>query len=68
MLGQNVIRYTFKLASDLKKNTKYLLSYNPLNEGHSNALTNSLLRTYSDIDYGRYFPTKFYVSNLVFVF
>ena len=25
---------TFKLAPDLKKDTVYLLSYSPLNEGH----------------------------------
>ena len=42
---------TFKLAPDLKKNTVYLLSYSPLNEGHVSILTNSMLRTYtSDID------------------
>ena len=42
---------TFKLAPDLKKNTTYLLSYSPLNEGHVSILTNSMLRTYtSDID------------------
>ena len=42
---------TFKLASDLKKNTVYLLSYNTSNEGHVSILTNSMLRTYtSDID------------------
>ena len=42
---------TFKLAPKLKKNTVYLLSYSPLNEGHVSILTNSMLRTYtSDID------------------
>ena len=42
---------TFKLAPDLKKNTVYLLSYNPSNEGHVSILTNSMLRTYtSDMD------------------
>ena len=42
---------TFKLASDLKKNTVYLSSYSPSNEGHVSILTNSMLRTYtSDID------------------
>ena len=40
-----------KLASDLKKNTVYLSSYSPLNEGHVSILTNSMLRTYTnDID------------------
>ena len=42
---------TFKLAPYLKKNTVYLLSYNPLNKGHVSILTMSMLRTYtSDID------------------
>ena len=42
---------TFKLAPDIKKNTVYLSSYNPLNEGHVSILTYSMLRTYtSDID------------------
>ena len=41
----------FKLAPDLKKNTVYLLSYIPLNEGHLSILTSSMLRTYtSDIE------------------
>ena len=41
----------FKLAPDLEKNTVYLSSYSPLNEGHVYILTNSMLRTYtSDID------------------
>ena len=34
---------TFKLAPDLKKNTVYLLSYSPLNEGHVSILTNAVL-------------------------
>ena len=38
---------TFKLAPDLKKNTMYLLSYSPLNEGHVSILTNAALRTYN---------------------
>ena len=57
MLRQNGNRFykglyvTFKLAPYLKKNTIYLLSYSPLNEGHVSILTNSVLRTYtSDID------------------
>ena len=37
----------FKLASDLNKNTVYLKSYSPLNEGHVSILTNSMLRTYT---------------------
>ena len=42
---------TFKLTSDQKKNTVYLSSYRPLNEGHVSILTNSMLRTCtSDID------------------
>ena len=42
---------TFKLAPDLKKNTVYLSSYIPLDEGHLSILTNSMLRTYtSDIE------------------
>ena len=42
---------SFKLAPDIKKNTVYLSSYSPLNEGHVSILTNSMLRTYtSDID------------------
>ena len=53
MLRQNGIRFykglyvTFKLAPDLKKNTVYLSSYSPLNEGHVSILTNSILRTYT---------------------
>ena len=57
MLEQNGKRFykglyaTFKLTQDLKKNTVYLSSYSPLNEGHVSILTNSMLRTYtSDID------------------
>ena len=56
MLPQNGICFykglyvTFKLAPDLKKNTVYLLSYIPLNEGHLSILSISMLRTYtSDI-------------------
>ena len=46
--GQN---FTCKLAPDLKKNTVYMSSYSPLNEGHVSILTNTMLRTYtSDID------------------
>ena len=51
MLQENGKRFykglyvTFKLAPDLKKNTVYLLSYSPLNEGHDSILTNSMLRT-----------------------
>ena len=57
MLQQNGKRFfkglhvTFKLAPDLNKNTVYISSYSPLNEGHVSILTNSMLRTYtSDID------------------
>ena len=57
MLQQNGKRFykgqyvTFKLAPDIKKNTVFLSSYSPLNEGHVSIPTNSLLRTYtSDID------------------
>ena len=52
MLRQNGIRLckglyvTFKLEPDLKKNTVYLSSYIPLNEGHLSILTNPMLRTY----------------------
>ena len=52
MLQQNRKRFykglyiTFKLASDLKKNTVNLSSYNPLNEGTVSILTNLMLRTY----------------------
>ena len=47
MLRQNGKRFykglyvTFKVAPDLKKNTVYLSSYIPLNEGHVCILTNS---------------------------
>ena len=42
---------TFELAPDIKKNTVYLSSNSPLNEGHVSILTNSMLPTYtSDID------------------
>ena len=53
MLRQNSKRFykglyvTFKVAPDLKKNTVYLSSYSPLNEGHMCILTNSMLRTYT---------------------
>ena len=52
MLQQNGKRFykglyvTFKLAPDIKKNTIYLSSCSPLNEGHISILTNSMLRTY----------------------
>ena len=45
MLRQNGIRFykvlymTFKLAPDQKKNTVYLSSYSPVNEGYSSILT-----------------------------
>ena len=51
MLQQNGKRFykgqyvTFKLVLNLKKNTVYLSSYSPLNEGHVSTLTNSMLRT-----------------------
>ena len=51
MLRQNGKRFykglyvTFKLAPDLKKNTVYLSSYSPLNEGYFSILTDSKLRT-----------------------
>ena len=53
MLRQNGICFykglyvTFKLAPDLKKNTVFLSSCIPLNEGHLSILTNSMLRTYT---------------------
>ena len=57
MLQQNGKRFykelyvTVKLAPAIKKNTVYLSSYSPLNEGHVSILTNAMLRTYtSDID------------------
>ena len=49
MLQQNGKRFykglyvTFKLAPKLKKNTVYLSSYSPLNEGRVSILTNSML-------------------------
>ena len=49
MLRQIGIRFhkglyvTFKVTRDLKKNTVYLSSYSPLNEGHVCILTNSML-------------------------
>ena len=54
MLLQNGKRFykglyvTFKLAPDLKKNTVYLSSYSPLNEGHVSKLTNSMLQAYTN--------------------
>ena len=51
MLRQNGKRFykglyvTFKLAPDLKKNTVYLSSYRPINEGHVSILINSMFRT-----------------------
>ena len=57
MLQQNGICFykglyvTFEMAPDIKKNTVYLSSYIPLNEGHLGILTNSMFRTYtSDIE------------------
>ena len=52
MLRQNGIRFykglyiTFKLVADLNKNTVYLSSYSPLNEGNFSILINPMLRTY----------------------
>ena len=52
MLRQNGIRFynglyvTFKLAPVLRKNTVYLSSYNPLNEGQFSIHTNSGLWKY----------------------
>ena len=49
MLRQKSIRFykglyvRFKLAPDLKKNTVYLSSYSPLNEGYFSILTHSML-------------------------
>ena len=49
MLRQNGKRFykglyvTFQLAPDLKKNTVYLSSYNPSNEGHVSTLLNSMI-------------------------
>ena len=39
--------FIFKLAPDLKKNSVYLSSYSPLNEGHVSILTYSKLLTYT---------------------
>ena len=39
----NGLYVSFKLAPDLRKNTVYLSSYSPLNEGHFSILTNSML-------------------------
>ena len=56
MLRQNGKRFykglfvTFKLASELKKKTVYLLCYSPLNEDHVSILTNSMLTYTCDID------------------
>ena len=57
MLQQNGKRFykglyvIFKLAPGLKKNTVYLSSYSPLNEGHVSILSNSMVLTLtSDID------------------
>ena len=47
MLRQNGKRF----YKGLKKNTVYLSSYSPSNEGHVSILTNSMIRAYtSDID------------------
>ena len=62
MLRQIGIRFyiglyvTFKLATDLKKNTVYLSSYSPLNLGHFSILTNSMLRTYTSVIDERIIP------------
>ena len=51
MIRQNGKRFnkgiyvTFKLAPNVKKNTVYLFSYSPLNEGQVSILTNAVLRT-----------------------
>ena len=57
MIQQNGKRFykalyiAFKLEPVLNKNTGYLSSFSPLNEGHVSILTNSMPRTYtSDID------------------
>ena len=53
MLRQNGKRFykclyvAFKPATDLKRNTVYLTSYSPLNEGHVSILTYSMVRTYT---------------------
>ena len=49
----NGLYVTFKLAPDLKKNTVYLSSYSPLNEGYVSILTNSILRRYTSDIYER---------------
>ena len=43
----NGLYFTFKLAPNLRKNSVYLSSYSPLNEGHVSILTNSMLLTYT---------------------
>ena len=65
MLRQNGKRFfkgqyvTFKLAPSQKKNTEYLSSYGPLNEGYVSILTNSMLRTYtSDRDEWKFFDKQ----------
>ena len=65
MLRQNGKRFykglyvTFKLAPVLNKNTVYLSSYSPLNEGHGCILTNSMLLTYtSDRDERIFFEER----------
>ena len=46
-----MLKRFFKLAPDLKKNTVYLSSDSPLNDGHVSILTNAMLPTLSsDID------------------
>ena len=61
MLRQNGKRFykevyiTFKLAPDLKKNTVYLSSYCPSNEGHVSILAKSMLRTYTSDIHGHIF-------------
>ena len=65
MLQQNGKRFykglyvIFKLAPNLKKNTVYLSSHSPLNEGHVSILTNSMLLTLtSDIDELQFFDKQ----------
>ena len=56
MLRQNGIRFykglyvVFKLAPDLNKNTLYVSSYSPLNEGHFSILKTQCFEHTSDID------------------
>ena len=51
MVNVSIKDYMSPLAPDLKKNTVYLSSYSPLNEGHVSILTSSMLQTCtSDID------------------